>query len=394
MRNNFDTYTALLLALLLHVLALLVFLFGAGLKWDSSSASSNDCLSGSAQTIDAQAVEQAYADLQSRQLAAQNNQQAEQAALEAQRAALEQAEAIKREALAQEAKAAEAQIKKAADRQREIEQRAKAAEQKLAKLEQAKAEAESQRRTEEQHLAALALKKAEEQRKADKAEQVRKQAETKAEQAEAAAKAATAKQQAAAEAKEAKAEAKAKAAAERKLALAEAAKKLEEKQRKAEEQAQADAAANAAAQARAAAGQQQRAALSGQYIATTAALIRQKVQGVWLRPMGLPAGLSCVLEIRTVPGGDVVSVRVVTSSANAAFDSSAEAAVQKASPLPVPTETALYEENFRTFQLRLLADAHRACPSDFDHRHYSRHRGRVADSHRAFCLASDQCAAC
>jgi len=59
---------------------------------------------------------------------------------------------------------------------------------------------------------------------------------------------------------------------------------------------------------------------------------------------GLPPGLSCVLQIRMIPGGEVVAVRVSKSSGNPVFDRRAEVAVSKAAPLPVPENARLFEK--------------------------------------------------
>lgn len=77
-------------------------------------------------------------------------------------------------------------------------------------------------------------------------------------------------------------------------------------------------------------------------------LFRDKVNQAWIRAPGLPPGLVCMLEIRLLPDGTVAGVQVVSTSGNLAFDQSAEAAVQKASPLPVPEEPELMEK-FRHF---------------------------------------------
>ncbi|MEX2524488.1 MAG: cell envelope integrity protein TolA [Gammaproteobacteria bacterium] len=71
---------------------------------------------------------------------------------------------------------------------------------------------------------------------------------------------------------------------------------------------------------------------------------------------GLPEGLSCVLQIRTIPGGDVVEVRVVSSSGNSIFDRRAETAVNKASPLPVPDNMRVFE---KMREIRLTFDPER-----------------------------------
>jgi colicin import membrane protein len=57
---------------------------------------------------------------------------------------------------------------------------------------------------------------------------------------------------------------------------------------------------------------------------------------------GLPPGLSCILRIRMIPGGDVVEARIDKSSGNAIFDSRAEIAVKRASPLPVPDNPRIF----------------------------------------------------
>ena len=67
---------------------------------------------------------------------------------------------------------------------------------------------------------------------------------------------------------------------------------------------------------------------------------------------GLPPGLECVLIVRTVPGGEVVSVSISQSSGNEIFDRRAINAVQKASPLPLPEDAATFERlGLRQFRL-------------------------------------------
>ena len=55
-------------------------------------------------------------------------------------------------------------------------------------------------------------------------------------------------------------------------------------------------------------------------------------------------GLSCVIRITLVPGGEVAGVQIVQSSGNAAFDRQAENAVRKAAPLPVPEDPRLFQQ--------------------------------------------------
>jgi len=70
--------------------------------------------------------------------------------------------------------------------------------------------------------------------------------------------------------------------------------------------------------------------------------IQDKIQRNWLRPPGSPAGLSCLVKVRLIPGGDVASVSVIRSSGDSVFDRSVEQAVRKASPLPLPQDAKLF----------------------------------------------------
>jgi colicin import membrane protein len=68
-----------------------------------------------------------------------------------------------------------------------------------------------------------------------------------------------------------------------------------------------------------------------------AGLITDKIERSWLRPLGVGTHLKATLRVRMIPGGGVIAVSVIQSSGNGAFDRSAEAAVRKADPLPVPS---------------------------------------------------------
>ena len=83
-------------------------------------------------------------------------------------------------------------------------------------------------------------------------------------------------------------------------------------------------------------------------------LIAQRVENNWSRPASARKGMQCELRIQLVPTGRVISVTVVKSSGNAAFDRSAEQAVKKAEQFPELKQLppAVFERNFR--QLRLV----------------------------------------
>ena len=67
--------------------------------------------------------------------------------------------------------------------------------------------------------------------------------------------------------------------------------------------------------------------------------IREHIRRNWVRQPGMGRGLSCLVEVKLIPGGEVVAagVRVARSSGNPAFDRSVVTAVYKASPLPIPS---------------------------------------------------------
>jgi colicin import membrane protein len=219
------------------------------------------------------------------------------------------------------------------------------------KIEDARRQAElaEQRKIEAQRKAELEAKRKAEQAAKQKAEAERKrkaeleakkkaelEAKQKAEQA--------AKEKAAAEAKKkAEAEAKKKAEAEaRKKAAAEAKRKEEEAQRREAEQALQSqlAAEQAGIEAARVQGKVE------EYIG----YIQERIQRSWLRPPGSPAGLSCVVQVGLIPGGEVARVQIVRSSGDPVFDRSVESAVYKASPLPLPPDAALFK-HFRDLHL-------------------------------------------
>ena len=63
----------------------------------------------------------------------------------------------------------------------------------------------------------------------------------------------------------------------------------------------------------------------------------------WAKPAGWRPGLQCTVRVRLVPGGEVVQVTIVRSCGNPVFDRSVEAAVHRASPLPISNDPELFE---------------------------------------------------
>jgi len=228
----------------------------------------------------------------------------------------------------------------------------------IVSAEAVEAEVAARRRAEAKRRAAEeARQRAEAQRKAREAAQRRAEAKRKAEEearqrAEAQRKARAAAQRRAEAKRKAEEEARQRAEAQRKARAA--AQRQAEARRKAEERArqQAEAERKAAEAAQQRAEAEARRAREADLLAAldaeqTAAgelslytnAIREHIRRSWVRQPGMGRDLSCLVEVRLIPGGEVVpaGVRVIRSSGNPAFDRSVVAAVYKASPLPVPS---------------------------------------------------------
>jgi len=76
------------------------------------------------------------------------------------------------------------------------------------------------------------------------------------------------------------------------------------------------------------------------------AAIVGKITRAWIRPPSAQPGITCIVAVTQVPGGEVTKVEVKSCSINdAALRESVEAAVYRASPLPSPSNPALFERN-------------------------------------------------
>lgn len=214
------------------------------------------------------------------------------------------------EAVTVDAQQVEAEVERLREQDRKEQRERERLEKQAADLKQQAESASRQRKAEEQKLAELQKKKEQEQ-KAREVEE-KKLAEAKKQQEE----------------------------LERQRRLEEEKKRKEEEARKKKEaeaalkkQLEAEQKEREAAQMRA-----DQSALN-QYFARIQSAITAN-----FNLTGLPTELSCVILIRMVPGGQVVSAQVVRSSGNETFDRRAEDAVNKASPLPVPEEARLFEK--------------------------------------------------
>jgi len=153
---------------------------------------------------------------------------------------------------------------------------------------------------------------------------------------------------------EAEKQAAAKAAAEKAVAEKAAAEKKAAEKKRVEDAAAAKKAAEEKARAAKAAELLQaieaeergNAARNSSEAMRWHAQIVAKIQRAWIKPTSAPAGISCIVSVSQVPGGEVTAVRVNSCSIDdAAFRESVEAAVYRASPLPTPPAGVPFERN-------------------------------------------------
>ncbi len=85
---------------------------------------------------------------------------------------------------------------------------------------------------------------------------------------------------------------------------------------------------------------------SGQ-LAQYVAQIQARIQRAWIRPPSAREGLRCIVNVTQVPGGEVVGVKIGECNGDEAVRQSIEAAVYRASPLPEPSDPALFERNLK-----------------------------------------------
>ncbi|KZZ12898.1 hypothetical protein A3746_01950 [Oleibacter sp. HI0075] len=230
-----------------------------------------------------------------------------------------EAERLRQQKLAREKAARE----KAA---REKAAKEKAARDKAAADKAAKEKAEAEQR---------ARQKAAEEKAAKEKAAAEKLAREKAAK-EKAAKEKAAREKAAAEKAAAEKAAREQAAAEQALMEQMALEQAEAEIRRQEEAARAAEAAEKAAQ------------MTAEY----QDLIRAQVASVWNYPPNVSAELEVEVRLVMVPTGEVISANVTRSSGNDALDRSVEQAILKASPLPVPDDIRVFEQNFRRLTMK------------------------------------------
>jgi colicin import membrane protein len=92
-------------------------------------------------------------------------------------------------------------------------------------------------------------------------------------------------------------------------------------------------------------------------IETYMAQIRAKVLPRIRVPDDMKGNPEGVFEVTLLPGGEVLDARLVRSSGVPAYDNAVERAIVGASPLPVPGESDLFQQEFRKFKFSFKPDS-------------------------------------
>jgi colicin import membrane protein len=236
--------------------------------------------------------------------------------------------------------AAEAQLKQQEEAAKREQQELEAEQERAETLKREQQQAEEQEREKEQQLV----------RERETQERIAK--EKAAEQQQALERQ---KQEEADRQRKAEAERQAKLEAEKRAKADAERKRVEEIQRKQREREEADRRRVAAeSEARERALQEQLAeeeslmqARSSGAMNQYAALIQQHVMRQWNRPPSARSGIQCEVNVRQSRSGAVLRVQVGTCNGDQAVRLSIENAVQRASPLPLPSDMRLFTENLR-----------------------------------------------
>jgi colicin import membrane protein len=77
------------------------------------------------------------------------------------------------------------------------------------------------------------------------------------------------------------------------------------------------------------------------------AAIMQKIMRNWARPPSAQPGVECIVNVRLMPSGDVINVTIESCNGDEAVRRSVEAAVYKASPLPVAPDPRLFKRDLQ-----------------------------------------------
>lgn len=193
-------------------------------------------------------------------------------------------------------------------------------------------QAEQRAREERAHAEQEARQKAQEQERASEKRAAEEQAEQQRQREQAERAAAEKAQAARAEAERAAA---AKAEADRKALQLAQQRKLEQERA----QREADLRSQMASE------EHLNAVQSSPAKAEYLSLITARINRAWIRPPSARAGVKCSLHITQIPGGEITHVVVAGCNGDEAVRQSVETAAYRASPLPAPSDPALFDPN-------------------------------------------------
>ena len=80
-------------------------------------------------------------------------------------------------------------------------------------------------------------------------------------------------------------------------------------------------------------------------------LIKSRIEQRWIKPASTKVGMVCRIRVSLIPSGEVINVQYIKRSGNVAFDRSVFAAVNRASPLPLPPPEYGLADKFRKIEL-------------------------------------------
>ena len=73
--------------------------------------------------------------------------------------------------------------------------------------------------------------------------------------------------------------------------------------------------------------------------------ISARIERFWVRPASAQPGVKCIVHLTQIPGGEITHVEVENCNGDEAVRQSVETAAYRASPLPAPSDPALFDPN-------------------------------------------------
>ena len=73
--------------------------------------------------------------------------------------------------------------------------------------------------------------------------------------------------------------------------------------------------------------------------------LQNQIMRNWIEPPSAQPGIECVVRVQQLPNGEVTEVSIAECNGDEAVRRSIEAAVRKASPLPLPANRSLFDRN-------------------------------------------------